>query len=315
MEHHVFGSAEKTRIIAALGRYKFQKIEACLKWLKGFMAERDVIHIKFPLYEEYFRFTFPIRPEDVLLKLKFREPETSPTFIITAPQTKSSDWATLYASPLLEMLERKTISSDKDIQPLRFGLTLGEKKLILETARATLKILLENGRNAMPEDFNFSLRFLLKTNIVISLWLNDKLRGARLSRDSHLGEGIIDATTAAAKDHRFEHVRKEEINLIRIQATLFGSLRIPLTRDEIKENIIYRNLGYEMHFNEKVGVFLPHVLKLRPPKDLHSYLAHLAREKVGIPDNLYDIDKTRVFTFNIEDFIEDEELNVAPFSV
>lgn len=280
-----------------------EELQAVFDWMKGIVTEQDALFVNLGRLEGFFYFTFPLTFSDNPVYQDALPAGRSKTFVVCTPgrEELSSPWVSIFASPELEVWERKDRVSG--LVPLRFGLEEKEKRLALGVARDTLKRFFFDG--ALPDRKHFRFlpsRFSLKTSLDVALWIKGRLRGSAVVEGLHLGEGIAEGVLLAARDSRFKPLNKEELDSLRIEITLIHDLRIPLTQDVIERNTIYPDKGYLLEYKNKQGWFLPEVLNVRKFSDLASFLGDLATEKARLP--IEDTKRARVSIFEVEDFIE-----------
>lgn len=299
-------------------------INAFFLWLSGITTDRDAILVNFFGRKEFFYFDFPLHYGDAPKKTKTLPASRKITFIIREPQggefveeEEEGGWVKIFGSPEIEIFENK--KRINGTAPLRWGLSNEHRNLLLRLARNAIRQALSQ-ESQSPLECEINRRsvaspLLTRADVVVALWVKDKLRGARLIRDHHLAEAVIEGAIQATKDSRFLQIAKHELDDIRIEITILGTLKLPITNTMLRLNAVVPYLGYEMITPHTRGIFLPHVLKIKPPKDLDSHLRHLAEEKLHIPGGEYDAERHGINIFNVEDFIESNNGLAVAFTI
>jgi len=250
------------------------------------------------------------------LKMQYTQLDTASlgdaTFIVCSalnPEPlpdEGREFVSIFRSPLVEILERKSRVSAKEAMPLRWGLNDEEKKIALSVARHALELFLKE--KSFPDTRYFSklpLRFQLVTDLDVSLWVRGSLRGSIILARKRLGEGIAEAARAAARDSRFKPVAREEFNETTIEIFLISEIKVPLQKTEREKNSIYPHCGYLLTYEDHAGWFLPGVFNCTRFTDLKHFLRVLAWEKAHIrtPHELVE-KKSHVVMFSVDDFVE-----------
>ena len=277
------------------------ELDSFIKWVQTVIREGDCAHVTLSEHNGYFYFNFPLRAN------------ASPIFTKNFPQGKNlrflvineyverleGKWVRIFESSHLKIFEKKI--SDVVSAPLRWGLVQEEKNILLQTAKRAISRVLFN--QPLLKEEAPSERLMEKRDVTVSLWVDGKLRGARLRRDLHLFDGVLEAATDAAKDNRFRPLRVEEQSKIQVQISILSYLRIQPSLEYMEQNIAESHLGYELTVGKKQGFFLPHIFKLKPPKNLQDHLRHLVHDKLGSKDGRYP-KNFQLRIFSVEDFIE-----------
>ena len=277
-------------------------VNAVFDWLSGVVGGNDLISVDFGKYNGFYRFEFPLRSGD--RPKKIGPPQNSEiTFVIRKPDKLSSgdQWATIFSSPEIEILENK--NRPHTMNPLRWGFSDEERKIAFKIARDALQIFLEDTSRLERNYFStLSPRFSLRADIDVALWINGRLRGSSVVEGMSLGEGIAEAAILSSRDSRFKPLSSEDLPDTRIEVTIMHDIRVPLSKRERSKNAIYPEKGYLLEKNSKKGWYLPEVFNVKRFRNLEDFLGDLAQEKAGLDRSAYK--KADVFIFEVNDFIE-----------
>ncbi len=290
-------------IIALQEKYYTKQIEAFFAWAKfEDISKEELVHIKLPNLEYIAN----------LSKKSSSLSKTSPTFIICCKSTRreiflqysteSNNWRGIFHSPVIEIWENIS-RFKKDSLPVRFGIDTYSQQFLLNFARKNLEVSLN--QDALVEDLteeNLLSRYLEeKVNVDVTLWVNGLLRGSQIIFDKTFLEGIRMATLKAANDSRFEKLKTSDLPKTTIQITVLHKLIIPLRLEEVKNNEVYPEKGYQINASGKKGYFLPAVANCIKLDNLDKFTNRLLTEKLSLVDNSQLED---IFVYEVNDFIE-----------
>lgn len=298
---HLASRFEQLRMRAYLGRDMYRAILAVVDWVRTIADDTTVVRIEFPHYTASFQFLFPLRAHD--LPRRIWKNAENPSFIIRAPASlPEGEWARMFRSPDLEVLEKRR-HLQKELMPLRFGLSLEESAFALKFARETMNDVFE--KKPVVYSWNVPPRFLLSVDVNVAIWVGGALRGSQIVEHRSLKDGLEEAARRTLVDSRFKPLVREEFQQARIQIGLISPLRVPLS-DTIRErNRILPEKGFFLSLKEKNGWFLPEVLNVRGFRGLDDFIVKLAEEKAGIDATSQR--STGVKIFEVDDFIESED--------
>ena len=183
---------------------------------------------------------------------------------------------------------------NKTVSPL----TQEQKKRLIEIAKATIRLYIEEGKVYQIKDND--PRLSEEEGTFVTIHKNGELRGCI---GNILGRGPLYllvrdmAIAAATEDSRFPAVRKEELKDLQLEISVLSKPWVVQTTDEIQMGthgvIISRGV-----FNQ--GVFLPQVAT-ETGWSKEEFLSELCSQKAGLPRNCYKDPATtmRVFTANV----------------
>ena len=286
--------------------YHSNQLRVVFEWLSGIAHESDVILVRKSGHDKLFRFRFPLCPGDMPHCEKAKREEV--TFIVCVrtvePSPLDQKWIRIFFSPEIEIWENKNRTAGP--APLRWGLDNDEKKFSIKLARKALTKFLTSDEQlsyAELQNIRLPIRFQLKTDLDVALWVHGQLRGSMVVEQLPLAEAIVTAASYVSRDMRFKPVTTDELPFTRIEITLISGLRIPLTDEEQKIDVIYSEKGYLYIKGNRRGWFLPEVFNVRRYETLQKFLNDLAKEKAGI---IGDRAGAQILIFEVDDFIETE---------
>lgn len=211
-------------------------------------------------------------------------------------------WAVVFKSPLCEVWELKS-RYEPDKLPLRFGLNFNEKQFLLISARRAVTHFLLSG--ARPALVNAAAVTYQRLNQVVSLdvalWVNGMVRGSIIKNNVSLLQGVSMAAAEATRDSRFKPVTMGDLENLRIEITVFSSLRLPLGCEAVKKNDIYTDKGYFLSAGKKYAWFLPQVFNAVKFTSLKDFLVNLIK-KAGLQSSMTS--EAKIEIFEVVDFAE-----------
>lgn len=284
---------------------KKSQLKSIFNWLTTVAGDKDIIFVDLPRMKGYFRFEFPLKYGDYPIKIGEPSTELKSTFVVKTSSKISLEesWIKIFSSSEVEVFENRDYRTQ--IKPIRWGFDDEDKKILIKIARDALENFLTDGMRLNREYFQtLPPRFFLKTDLDIALWVRGYLRGSAVVENLHLGEAIADAAIQASRDPRFKPITHGELPCVRIEVTIFSDCRIPLIQEEFERGSIYAEKGYLLESGTHRGWFLPEVFNVRRFANLEAFLTTLAREKAGLEH--FNRKKSKVFIFEVDDFIESE---------
>ncbi len=159
------------------------------------------------------------------------------------------------------------------------AITKSEKKEILEKARYSIKTFLEKGkRGKLIKPVSAGILNEV-TGAFVSIYINGELRGCigGFAQEKTLNEIIQNMAVSAACDMRFESVKLEELNDMKLEISVLS----PLKKIEAIDEIILGKHGIFIQQNYNTGTFLPQVIE-KTGWNVEQFLGHCARDKAGI---------------------------------
>ena len=159
-------------------------------------------------------------------------------------------------------------------------LTLEDKVDLLQIARSTIEMYLENEKIPALDPSQFSDNLLVHSGAFVTLNKNHKLRGCigRFKVEEPVYKVVQEmAIAAATQDYRFPIVSPNELDEIEIEISVLTPLRKINTIDEIE---LGRD-GIYIVKGSRSGTFLPQVAT-DTGWNLEEFLGHCSRDKAGI---------------------------------
>ena len=184
-----------------------------------------------------------------------------------------------------------------------FTVTDEEKKMLLEMARKTLEEKLINGKDI---EFNQESKLLdQKLGLFVTLRKKGRLRGCigHCFPYKKLREALPElAVSAATGDPRFPAASASELKDIDIEISLLSPMRLVRDYNQIKipGHGVYVKKGF------RSGVFLPQVAE-ETGWDRETFMAHLCRDKAGLPTDAWKKDGIDLYVFTVIKFEEKEK--------
>ena len=289
-----------------------KQLKTIFYWLSGVVSQNDLVLLEREGKREGYYFEFPLKLGDKPRKIKTLDVDNCTfwvRFSFSGIVSKRNEWHLIFQSSELEIYESKKRFEDKQFKPLRWGLSEGEKRVALKIARESIGIFLEEKRIPQIKDFNFSLGavFNLRADLDVALWVNGVLRGSAVVENTILNEGIVQASILTIRDARFKPLEFDDLKAARIEITLFSDLKIPLSKSLINKDEIFYDKGYLLKRGEKQGWLLPEVFNIVSFKELREFLSYLALKKAALRSEEVFDKETKVFIFEVDDFIDGEE--------
>ena len=180
-------------------------------------------------------------------------------------------------------------------------LSIDEKKTLLNLARETIELYLNEGKKYFPHE-DIKTRFSVEMGAFTTLNEHDELRGCigYIIPFKPLWETIRDtAIEAAVHDPRFPSVRLNELVDITIEISV---LTVP-QKVKSAEDIILGRDGVIVKRGYNQGVFLPQVAT-ETGWDKETFLNYLCYEKAGLPPSAWKDPDTELLTFQAMVFSE-----------
>lgn len=181
-----------------------------------------------------------------------------------------------------------------------FSLTAAEKRILLETARASIAS--RWGGSAQVDRTDGGPGLSAKCGAFVTLHLGTKLRGCigRMASPDPLIETVrIMALESAFGDPRFPPLAEEELPRCHIEISVLS----PMTACEDLESIRIGVHGVYLLARGRSGVFLPQV-PVEQGWNLAQYLDQLCL-KAGLPVGVHRAPDAQVFTFTAVVFSEE----------
>lgn len=216
-------------------------------------------------------------------------------------------WHRIFASFSFEIWE---VEKSDSPAKLRWGLSEKERLHALSIVRMTAQKELCSERNATPlqEMGNpseaSSPKWQEPTTACVAVWINGVVRGSCIERKSTFLEALTKAATRVAWDNRYKPISSEELEHARFEITIMSDLLMPLTRSDLKQNLINPSQAYRVELGSKAAWYVPEVFnakRFRRFRNLSDMSAKLADKA--------DISKAHTphahfFTGDVIDFIE-----------
>jgi len=194
------------------------------------------------------------------------------------------------------------ISQNSSKQEDKMGLSLEDKKFLLEEARKTLEEYL--GNNKIP-DFSPSSGVLKeKRGAFVTLHKNGQLRGCigNIVGTKPLFLTVRDmAIEAAVSDPRFPPVKFNELKDIDIEISVLS----PLEKVKDASEIVLGKHGVLVKKGFNQGVFLPQVAD-ETGWSKEEFLSYLCMHKAGLPPDAWKDKDTDLYVFTADVFSESE---------
>jgi AmmeMemoRadiSam system protein A len=184
-----------------------------------------------------------------------------------------------------------------------FSLSDMDRSDLLHIARTTLNTFIKDGK--LPPIDSSALSSVLKLNCgaFVTLTINGELRGCigRFMPDKPLYQVVQEmAVSASTQDYRFNPVKKDELDKIRIEISVLSPLKPISSADEFN----YGKEGIYMTKGNASGTFLPQVAD-QTKWTKEEFLGHCAQDKAGIGWNGWK--DAKLFTYTAVVFREDKK--------
>ncbi len=158
-------------------------------------------------------------------------------------------------------------------------LTEAEKAELLEKARAGIEEFVKTGkkRKLSPPQSNGILNDVV--GAFVSIYIEKELRGCigSFARKETLNDLVQEMAASASRDERFEAIKADELDKMKLEISVLSPMAEIKTPDEIelgKHGIFIRR-------GSDSGTLLPHVA-IREGWDIEQFLGHCARDKADI---------------------------------
>jgi AmmeMemoRadiSam system protein A len=190
--------------------------------------------------------------------------------------------------------------------PQNFGVT--ERKFLLDLARTTLARVATNGSLPEVSAKNVSAKLSETKGCFVTLTENGELRGCigNILPQEALYQAVVDnARNAANRDPRFQPVRPDEVNRIKIEISVLTEpqpLRFNSPDDLLGKLQPYED-GVVLQIDSRGATFLPQVWEQIPDKV--EFLNHLAQKAGCAPDD-WRGRNVSVSIYHVEAFEESE---------
>lgn len=163
------------------------------------------------------------------------------------------------------------------------ALTDAHKERLLKIARDAVRAYVSERRKIKIDEED--RRLLTREGAFVSVYVDGKLRGCigHIIGDQPLCRTVRDlAMASATEDHRFDPIRKDELDRVQIEISVLSVPRRIYDNDEIelgKHGVIITGKG-------KRGVFLPQVATTTG-WDKETFMAELCTQKAGLPPDCW----------------------------
>lgn len=154
-----------------------------------------------------------------------------------------------------------------------------EKKEILDRARNSIIAFVETGKKVNLSDSKTSGILNEITGVFVSIYINDKLRGCigGFAQEKTLNYLVQQMAASAACDRRFENVKPDELEIMKLEISVLS----PLKKIKSIDEIVLGKHGIFIKQDYNSGTFLPQVAT-KMGWDMDQYLGHCSRDKAGI---------------------------------
>src|SRR3989344_2886894 len=210
-------------------------------------------------------------------------------------------WHRIWYAEGIEIWENKGLHGDE--LPLRFGLSLPEKKALLAFARKTMLAFFNTEYSVTQPDL-FPHRRNEKARIDVGIWIDGRLRGSIISPPLPLIEAMQYASLGTLRDARTKPVEPGELERARIEITVMSDLTVPLRQQDLEAEKIDACRGYYVEAGDKKGWYLPTVFNCVKFKNLLDVKRSLIKEKAKITE---EDSRIPLYTFGTESWIEGTE--------
>lgn len=173
-------------------------------------------------------------------------------------------------------------------------------KKFIQLARDSIKSSFSKEKLLIPS----TLEFKQARGVFVTLWKKQKLRGCigYPRADYSLGEAIVRASRVAAfNDPRFQKVREDELELIKIEISILTEPYL-ISKNPIKEIEIGRD-GLICEFMGYSGLLLPQVA-IEHKMDKIKFLESVC-EKAGLPKDSWQNENIKFYKFQAQIFKEE----------
>ena len=211
-----------------------------------------------------------------------------------------TSWHKIWYAEGMEILENEEIH--RGTLPLRFGLSLSEKRELLRFARQTMQSFLNGEHSTFQLDLA-PHRTGEKVVVDVGIWINGKLRGSIISSPLPLIDALREASVGALRDSRMKPVEKDELEVAQIEVSIMSNLVLPLRQQDMVQKIDACK-GYYVESGKQRGWYLPTVFNCMKFKDMADLRRSLVKGKANITERA---DHVPLHAFQVEGFIEDKK--------
>ncbi len=182
-------------------------------------------------------------------------------------------------------------------------LTEEEGRAALRLAREAIETYLKTGKRIKP---NLTGGFKEKRGVFVSIHRDGELRGCigHPYPTLPLGEAIVDAAiSAATSDPRFEPVRIEELDKLKLEVTVLTPMELVKAKPkDLPKEIIIGKHGLLVRKGMYSGLLLPQV-PVEQHWDVEEFLSYTCMKACLPPDAWWDED-TKIYRFEGQIFSE-----------
>ncbi len=160
-----------------------------------------------------------------------------------------------------------------------FTISEEEKREILEKARESITNYLRTGKKDKLIGAKTSGILKEQTGAFVSVYVKDELRGCigGFAQEKSLNEIIQEMAVSAVCDKRFEPVKPEELENMRLEVSVLS----PLKRINSEKEIELGKHGIYIKHGLNSGTFLPQVAE-KTNWDVNEFLGRCSRDKAGL---------------------------------
>ncbi|OHA18390.1 MAG: hypothetical protein A2664_04935 [Candidatus Taylorbacteria bacterium RIFCSPHIGHO2_01_FULL_46_22b] len=207
-------------------------------------------------------------------------------------------WHRIWYAEGIEVWENKEIHENP---PLRFGLSLSEKRNLLQYARDVTRSFFK--AKFLPYEPDIPAhRANERTIIDVGIWVGGELRGSIISPSLPLIEAVRYASLGTLRDARMKPIEPDELERARIEITVMSDLTVLLRQQDLEAGKIDACRGYYVEAIGKRGWYLPTVFNCVKFKNLSDVKRSLIKEKAKITE---EDSRIPLYTFGTESWIED----------
>jgi AmmeMemoRadiSam system protein A len=190
--------------------------------------------------------------------------------------------------------------------PKQEAYAAGEKKLLMDLARQTVREVVARNRLPTVNENTFPKKFNEPKGCFVTLTTNGVLRGCigHILPQMPLYRAIMEnAQSAAMRDPRFSSVRTDELNRIEIEISILTEPQ-PLSfksPEELLQQLVPNRDGVVLRIGAGGATYLPQVWSQLPDKV--TFLNELS-QKAGFEPTAWRRPGTAVFVYRVESFKE-----------
>ncbi len=199
--------------------------------------------------------------------------------------------------------EDKTAVDEKSVAGIVEGLTVPQKKRLLEIARKTIEGYVRDGK--IPQFEETDPRLMKEEGAFVTVHKAGHLRGCI---GNILGRGPLYVTvrdmaiSSATKDPRFSPITAKDLEEIDVEISVLSKPRVIQNTDEI---VLGRHGVIVSQGPFRQGVFLPQVA-VETGWTKEEFLSQLCAQKAGLAPDAWKDPKTKIEIFTAEVFSEKE---------